>query len=651
MTKKKLLGSAIMLLVGIYPGLFVAYNAHYALTGVRELEINPITLAAGLLREQKILTFFGLFMLALLAFLGWVLTSSMTLNYKSGMRQIAPGIYTPLPCGENQHGSARWLKPEEYKSAFSVARLHKKSEVARWLAAAGAMDLSEDYTELDDEIYDTAPFASGGVVVGQTKNGKLLYTIAEDTHSMTLGATRSSKTRTVVIQSACVTALAGESMIFSDPKGELYFDTAPFLRRLGYEVIAIDFENPQKSSCYNFMQPIIDFLEQRDIPNAQQTTWELVEALVGESKGEPIWHNGECSIIACCIMAVAYDNMNSPQYQNLSNVFHFISRMCAPKEDGGVPLNEYLRELPDSHPAKSLAGISEVAHFRTRSSFYASALATLRLFENSYIADMTSRTDFDIYETGNTKRAIFIILPDEKQAYYSVASLFVYQHYQTLVGVAKKHGGRLPRRVEFFLDEIGNFAYIPHFETLLTVGGGRGIRFHLFLQAIQQLDKVYGREVSAIIRSNCETWIYLQSDEIQMLEELSKKLGNYTTKSPNLSASTHGSGGSASYSLMSRNLLTPEEIKHIQRPYQLVLSRKDPAILYAPDLSRTIFNQFLGMGDKAHNIQLQMIRNERRHERTIGAPKLWGIWHKYETPQMREPAMPEKKQSYSNLNY
>ena len=53
-------------------------------------------------------------------------------------------------------------------------------------------------------------------------------------------------------------ALAGESMISSDPKGELYLYTKPFLEGLGYEVIAIDFDNPGKSDRYNFMQPVID---------------------------------------------------------------------------------------------------------------------------------------------------------------------------------------------------------------------------------------------------------------------------------------------------------------------------------------------------------------------------------------------------------
>jgi len=38
----------------------------------------------------------------------------------------------------------------------------------------------------------------------------------------------------------------------------------------------------------------------------------------------------------------------------------------------------------------------------------------------------------------------------------------------------------------------------------------------------------------------------------------------------------------------------------------------------------------LGMGDKEHNIRLSIIRNDRRAERYIKAPQLWGVWKAYE---------------------
>lgn len=43
--------------------------------------------------------------------------------YQSTLRQVAPGIETPVPTGQHQHGSARWLKQEEWSSVFDQATL------------------------------------------------------------------------------------------------------------------------------------------------------------------------------------------------------------------------------------------------------------------------------------------------------------------------------------------------------------------------------------------------------------------------------------------------------------------------------------------------------------------------------------------------
>lgn len=75
----------------------------------------------------------------------------------------------------------------------------------------------------------------GGIVIGMTKCGQKekIHYIADDTHTLTIGATRSGKTRTLVLQSICLMALAGESLVISDPKAELYQYAAPFWRNSG----------------------------------------------------------------------------------------------------------------------------------------------------------------------------------------------------------------------------------------------------------------------------------------------------------------------------------------------------------------------------------------------------------------------------------
>jgi type IV secretion system protein VirD4 len=72
--------------------------------------------------------------------------------------------------------------------------------------------------------------AKGGLVVGHEKRGKaeMIYYLGDDVHSLTIGATRSGKSRCIVLQSIAYTALAGESMVVNDPKGELAAYCPPY---------------------------------------------------------------------------------------------------------------------------------------------------------------------------------------------------------------------------------------------------------------------------------------------------------------------------------------------------------------------------------------------------------------------------------------
>lgn len=490
---------------------------------------------------------------------------------------------------------------------------------------------------LKHDIAGHSTLDNGGTVIGMYKHKDhedILY-VGGDMHTICIGATRSGKSRTVVLESIGLQALAGENIVCSDPKGELCQYTYPFLERLGYTVLTLDFKNPLKSSRYNFLNTVIDYVKQNDIPKAIEATWDITAALVPEdSHGERIWSDGEASIIAAAIMAVICDNKANPEYQNLTNVYYFISEMCKSGE-GELPLNKYVKGLKPNHPARSLLGISQVAPSKTRGSFFTAALTTLRLFTNPYVCDMTSVSEFNAERICSEKTALFIILPDEKITYYSLASLFINQFYERLVKIADDRGGRLKQRINFNLDEFGNFMKIPAFSNKLTVGGGRGIRFNLYVQDFAQLEEKYGREAYPTIISNCHVWIYLQSDGPETQKLISEKLGNYTVASSSQSTQYSGSGISpgnmtTSTNLTGRPLLTPDEVGKIKRPYSLVMSREYPAILNAPDLSKWYFNQMFGLGDTEHNRKVREERENRRPVRSCdGEIALWGIWDKF----------------------
>ena len=480
-----------------------------------------------------------------------------------------------------------------------------------------------------------------GIVFGYERlsdKKEKIYCIDSNTHTIGIGATRSGKSRCLVLQSIGLLGLAGESMVITDPKGELYDNTSSYLEELGYKLRTLDFKDTRKSDRYNFLQPVIDALEKGDIQDAIDKVWDITESLMPDNeKGEPIWKNGEASIIASSIFIVSFENINKYKYQNLANVYRFIIEMAVYRnDDGGNPyilfekLRDYLNSINQNHPAIDLLAMSEIAHAKTRSSFYTSALTTLKLFTNLNINSITSDTNINLKDIGRKKVALFIILPDEKETYYSIASLFIHQLYVSLVAQADKLGGKLRQRVNFLLEEFGNFTKIPNMASKLTVAGSRNIRFNLFIQSFKQLEEKYGKEVASIIRYNCENWIYLQTDDMETLEELAKRLGKYTTSSYSIS-SNQNNGGSintstssgSSVNLIARDLLSPDEIKKIKRPYLLYLSRLEPAVMYCPDISLWNFNTIFSMGDEKHNTRLRFLKNMQRENKNNDIPKVY----------------------------
>lgn len=527
--------------------------------------------------------------------------------------------------------------PEAYDD---IKKRIRKGELNKFAPQKGGVVLGKKEPNESNVIRSLIELVSGKV-----ESKEVIYTILKDVHTLVLGATRAGKGRTVVMQTIGSLLLAGESIIVTDPKAESYYYYKKILELLGYNTITIDFKNPRKSTRFNYLQPIIDRVDDDDIPGAIDATWDLVSQLVGEPKGERLWNDGEASTIAACTMAVVYDN-RSPEnhiYRNLTNVYYFLSQMCTPVQVGKelvLPISKYVQDLPYEHPSKGLLAVADIAPSRTRGSFYTSALMTLKLFTNPLIADMTSTTDYDPMKVGDGKTAIFIILPDDRKTYYSLATLYVTQQYQLLSRAADLRGGRLKRRVNYLLDEYGNFAKIPNFTTMQTVGGGKGIRFNLFVQDYNQVDDVYEPTQGKIIRSNCENWIYLQTDDPDTLEGLSKKLGKYTISTYSLSANHQkfsNPSSSHNVSLTGRELLTTDEIKKIKRPYSLVTSRNDPAILYSPDLSSWYFNELLGLGNEEHNRRVRMARDNIRPIRSVSHKlELWGIWDEYKILLVKE---------------
>lgn len=611
----------------LYASAFTAIFLDSTLKNPEQIKFvtDPVAMKQCISNNEQIRMFTIFFFVILLLGIITLLVGGKS-SFKVDMIEITPEIHTPVPVGQGQHGTAKWLNKKDFDKVFDSVIIDSKKlmEGKEHIPAGGLVIGKEDIKK---------SFFS-------RKIKEKIYLITKDLHALIIGATRSGKTRNVVIETITMLILAGENVFIPDLKGEIRDYTEDTAKRCGYETICINFINPYESDRKNFLEPIVQALRRKDISRAIEETWSLVSQLVGEppEHGDKLWNDGEAAMLAASIMAVCYDNQDHPEYQNLTNVFYFITEMCS-EYRGALPLQFYIDSLPEDHPAKILLAATKVAAMRTRSSFYVSAIMTLKLLTIPAINQMTNASDFDIeklIEEGK-KVIVYLCLPARDKTYFPLASL-VLRQLSDLIDYAadEKYGGRVPVRWNFVDDELGNFTKITNMRQQTSFGTGKGIRHFMFIQSYAQLDDVYGEKVSQIIQDNADIKIYLRSPNPTTKKKISEDLGNYTTrsysKSNNTPSGTFRNGGSdgESSNLMGRPLLYPDEVGKLQRPYSLVMSDSDPAIMYAPDLSQYAMNEFLGMGDEEHNNRLRQKKaeehkkNERPHNSKM---ELWGIWN------------------------
>lgn len=611
----------------LYASAFTAIFLDSTLKNPEQIKFvtDPVAMKQCISNNEQIRMFTIFFFVILLLGIITLLVGGKS-SFKVDMIEITPEIHTPVPVGQGQHGTAKWLNKKDFDKVFDSVIIDSKKlmEGKEHIPAGGLVIGKEDIKK---------SFFS-------RKIKEKIYLITKDLHALIIGATRSGKTRNVVIETITMLILAGENVFIPDLKGEIRDYTEDTAKRCGYETICINFINPYESDRKNFLEPIVQALRRKDISRAIEETWSLVSQLVGEppEHGDKLWNDGEAATLAASIMAVCYDNQDHPEYQNLTNVFYFITEMCS-EYRGALPLQFYIDSLPEDHPAKILLAATKVAAMRTRSSFYVSAIMTLKLLTIPAINQMTNASDFDIeklIEEGK-KVIVYLCLPARDKTYFPLASL-VLRQLSDLIDYAadEKYGGRVPVRWNFVDDELGNFTKITNMRQQTSFGTGKGIRHFMFIQSYAQLDDVYGEKVSQIIQDNADIKIYLRSPNPTTKKKISEDLGNYTTrsysKSNNTPSGTFRNGGSdgESSNLMGRPLLYPDEVGKLQRPYSLVMSDSDPAIMYAPDLSQYAMNEFLGLGDEEHNNRLRQKKaeehkkNERPHNSKM---ELWGIWN------------------------
>lgn len=231
------------------------------------------------------------------------------------------------------------------------------------------------------------------------------------------------------------------NMIINDPSGELRDDYGPGLINAGFDVKSLNLENLYDSNGYNPFYYV----------NSEMDIIKLVTALIanttppGSQKGDPIWENGE-KLLLEAFMLYIWHTMPKEKH-NFGTVMDLMDQLQVDEkkaEEGVATLFKNLERIDAHNLAVRQWKAFKKSPDKTALSFVISLATRLEKFKLTALEKLTSKDELDLYNFADTKRAIFLILPqgsEDAAPFNFIAALF----YTQLFDILYAYGGRSSR--------------------------------------------------------------------------------------------------------------------------------------------------------------------------------------------------------------
>ena len=414
-----------------------------------------------------------------------------------------------LNIGEKEEkGYSRWAKEKEIKEAKDVKHVR-------------AIDQHVD--------------GAGAPLIN---NGTDIWVDDGEYHTMIIGSTGSGKTECIVKPMVNLLAKKGESMIINDPKGELYKYCGDYLKEQGYNIVVLNFREPDQGNAWNPLTMPYYYFKNGNVDKATELLEDIANNILVDPKNKDsaFWEKSGADYFSALAIGLFRDGKENEINLNSINL---MSTVGEERLGAKTYAQEYFGLKGESSPEYIFGSTTFNAPADTKGGILSTFRQKIRIFASrEKLSEMLSYSDFDMRSIGERKTAVFLIIHDEKTTYHSLLTVFLKQCYETLIEVAQSNGGKLTYRTNFILDEFANMPPLSDVDSMVSAARSRDIRFTFIIQNFSQLNDVYGKEVAETLKGNCGNLIYLISTEMAALEEISKMCGEVKSKEKDKTAST-----------------------------------------------------------------------------------------------------------------
>ena len=407
-----------------------------------------------------------------------------------------------------------------------------------------------------------------GIILGQDLKRDTIISLPKDSrlnrNIAVCGSQGSMKSRAFARNMILQCVRRGESMFLTDPKSELYEDTAAYLKEQGYTVRQWNLISLDHSDAW-------DCLAEIDGGGLIDTFVDVVIRNTTD-KFDHFYDNTEMDLLKALCLYVYHEY--EEENRTFAEAYKLLINQSLEALDG------IFDRLPTSHPAKGPYRLFSKAE-KVKGNAVLGLGTRLQIMQNEKVQKITSYSEIDLTLPGKEKCAYFCITSDQDSTYDVLATLFVSFLCIKLVRFADSQPDRkLPVTVHFILDEFPNIGVVPDFKKKLATTRSRGLGMSIIFQNIPQLQNQYPDGQWEEILGGCDISLFLGCNDMTTATYYSERSGDVTvgvsSVRKNLSTmrmSDYVPDYSETSSVGKRKLLLPDEILRFPLNQALVIIR------------------------------------------------------------------------------
>ena len=407
-----------------------------------------------------------------------------------------------------------------------------------------------------------------GIILGMDLKTDKIFSLPSDSrlnrNIAVCGSQGSMKSRAFARNMILQCVKRGESMFVTDPKSELYEDTAAYLKAEGYTVRQWNLISLENSDAWDCLAEIdggglIDVFVDVVIRNTTD-------------KFDHFYDNTEMDLLKALCLYVYHE------YEEKDRTFAEAYKLLI--NQSLEALDGIFDNLPTAHPAKGPYRLFSKAE-KVKGNAVLGLGTRLQIMQNELVQKITSYPEFDLTLPGREKCAYFCITSDQDSTYDVLATLFVSFLCIKLVRFADRQPERkLPVPVHFILDEFPNIGIVPDFKKKLATARSRGLGMSILYQNIPQLQNRYPDGQWEEILGGCDVSLFLGCNDMTTATYFSDRSGEVTVGVSSLRktlSTMRISGYVPDYpetsSVGKRMLLLPDEVLRFPLDQALVIIR------------------------------------------------------------------------------